>query len=175
MPGAEVLAVACKHIYTLTFKMKHLQDASKELMSNLIFALDHSMDLKKDGVDPMIPFAVVIKGTDKTIKTFVGDSPEYADQMFERTIREEKPDYVVFATDSYLTTNGIKYDAVLLKAYDKNDTEIYLVGQKFKPKTNNEDFEQIGNPGFLGTELNNFNSSGTSTINKRSKPWWRVW
>ena len=108
--------------------MKHLQDASKELMDNLIFALNHSMDLKKGGVDPMIPFAVVVKGTDKTLKTFVGDTPDYADQMFERTIREEKPDYVVYASDSYLTTKGIRYDAVLLKAYDRNDTEIYFSG-----------------------------------------------
>jgi len=156
--------------------MKDLQDASRDLMDNLIFALNHSMDLKKDGVDPMISFAVIIKGADKTLKTFVGDTPEYADQMFERTIREENPDYVVYASDSYLTTNGVKYDAVLLKAYDKNDTEIYLVGQKFRPKTDNEDFEQIGNPGFLGTELNNYKTSDTSINKKRSdKPWWKVW
>ena len=156
--------------------MKHLQDASKELMDNLIFALNHSMDLKKGGVDPMIPFAVVVKGTDKTLKTFVGDTPDYADQMFERTIREEKPDYVVYASDSYLTTKGIRYDAVLLKAYDRNDTEIYLVGQKFKPKTDNEDFEQIGNPGLVGTELNGYNLSNSSASKQGSnKPWWKVW
>lgn len=156
--------------------MKDLQNASNELMDNLIFALNHSMDLKKDGIDPMIPFAVVVNGNNKTIKTFFGDTPEYADQMFERTIREEKPDYVVYASDSYLTTNGIKYDAVLLKAYDKNDTEIYLVGQKFRPKEDNQDFEQIGNPGFLGTELNSFNSSDASAANKSSrKPWWKIW
>ena len=139
--------------------MKHLQDASKDLMDNLIFALNHSMDLKKAGVDPMIPFAIVIKGSEKTIKTFVGDTPEYADHMFEQTIKEEKPDYVVYTADSYLTTNGIKYDAVVFKAYDKNDPEIYIVGQKFRPKTDAEDFEQIGNRGFLGTELNNFKFS----------------
>lgn len=145
-------------------------------MDNLIFALNHSMDLKKDGVDPMIPFAIVIKGADKTIKTFVGNTPEYADKMFERTIIDEKPDFIVYASDSYLTTNGIKYDAILLKAYDKNDSEIYLVGQKFKPKKDNQDFEQIGNPGFLGTEINDFNSSNVSTINNESKkPWWKIW
>ncbi len=81
------------------------------------------MDLKKDGVDPMIPFAIVIRGSEKMIKTFAGDTPEYAGKMFERTITKENPDIVVYASDSYLTTNGVKYDAVLLKAYDKNDTE----------------------------------------------------
>jgi hypothetical protein len=134
------------------------------------------MDIKKDGLDPMIPFAVVIKDTTKTLKAFVGDTPDYADQMFERTIRNERPDYVIYATDSYLTTNGIKYDAVLLKAYDKNDSEIYLVGQKFKPKTANGDFEQIGNPGFLGTELNSFNQAFTPAKKSESKkPWWKIW
>jgi len=155
--------------------MKHLQDAAKELIDNLIFTLNHSMDLKKDGVDPMVPFAVVIKDTARKFKTFVGDTPEYADKMFETTIREENPDYVVYASDSYLTTDGVKYDAVLLKAYDKNDTEIYLVGQKFKPKTENEDFEQIGNPGFLGTIKNDFHSRRNSANDNDKKPWWKIW
>jgi hypothetical protein len=156
--------------------MKHLQEASKDLIDNLIFALNHCMDLKKDGVDPMTPFAIVIKGGDKTIKAFVGDTPEYADKMFERTILDEWPDFVVYANDSYLTTNGIKYDAILLKAYDKNDSEVYLVGQKFRPKTDSQEFEKIGNPGFLGTELNNFNSPKAYTTNdKEKKPWWKIW
>ncbi len=159
--------------------MKNLQEASKDLMDNLIFALNHSIDLKRDGVDPMIPFAVVVKGTDKTLKAFAGDTPEYADHMFDKTIRQEDPDFVVYASDSYLTTDGKKYDAVLLKAYDKNDTEIYLVGQKFKPKSDTEDFEEIGNPGFLGTEMNNFisdNSTSSNNINlNEKKPWWKFW
>jgi hypothetical protein len=149
--------------------MKSLQDASKELIDHLIFALNHSMDLKRDGVDPMIPFAVVIKGNDKSLKAFAGETPDYADKMFEKTIREEKPDYIVYASDSYLTTDGVKYDAVLFRAYDKNDSEIYLVGQKFKPKTSDTEFEQIGNPGFLGTELNMFLNDS------KNKPWWKVW
>jgi len=156
--------------------MKHLQDASKELMEHLIFALHHSMDLKRDGVDPMIPFAVVIKDANKTLKAFAGDTPEYADYMFEKTIKDEDTDFVIYASDSYLTTDGKKYDAVLLKAYDKNDIEIYLVGQKFKPKSGSDNFEQIGNPGFLGTVVNNF-SNKENSANKNStkkKPWWKL-
>ena len=114
------------------------------------------MELKKDGVDPMMPFAIVIKGNDKLIKTFSGDSPEYADKMFERTIREEAPDFVIYAYDTYIRADDARYDGVLLKAYDKTDTEIYLVGQKFRPKTESEDFLQIGNPVFLGTIENIF-------------------
>jgi len=149
--------------------MKNLQDASKELIEHLIFALNHSMDLKKDGVDPMTPFAVVVKGGNKTLKAFFGDTSNYADKMFEKTIKEENPDFVVYATDSYLTTDGVKYDAVLFRAYDKSDSEIYLVGQKFRPKTENAEFEQIGNPGFLGTESNRFSND------LQKKPWWRKW
>lgn len=156
--------------------MKHLQEASKDLLDNLIFALDHSMNLKKDGVDPMIPFAIVVKGADKTLKTFVGETPEYADKMFEQTIITERPDFAIYARDSYLTTHGIKYDAVLFTAYDRSDSEMYLVGQKFRPKSDHQDFEQIGNPGFLGTEPNNFNSSKESPANTQSKkPWWKMW
>jgi hypothetical protein len=155
--------------------MKHLQEASKELLNNLIFALNHSMDLKRDGVDPMIPFAIVVKGTDKTIKTFVGDTPGYGEEMFEKTILQEDPDYIIYASDTYLTQEGIKYDAVLLKAYDKNDSEIYMVGQKFKPKTENAAFGQIGNPGFLGTIENSFSSKAKKVEQKSRKPWWKLW
>ena len=159
--------------------MKQLQDASKELMDNLIFALNHSMDLKKDGVELMTPFAVVIKSNNKTIETFFGDTADYGEQMCEKIINDEDPDFLIYASDSYLTQDGIKYDAVLLKAYDKTDSEIYLVGQKFKPKTENEDFEQIGNPGFLGTLENKFSSANNRFGHSRkvgnSKPWWKFW
>lgn len=157
--------------------MKHLEDASKDLMDNLIFALNQSMELKSDGVDPMVPFAIVIKGYDKVIKTFLGEDSDYGDQMFEKTIKEEQPDIVVYASDSYITADGIKYDAVLLKAYDRNDSEIYLAGQKFLPKTEIQDFEKIGNPGFLGTVENIYNLTAISTNNQeqKKKVWWKFW
>ncbi len=159
--------------------MKQLQDASSELISNLLFALGHSMDLKRDGVDPMMPFAVVIKGGSKTLKTFAGDTPAYGDKMFERTIMEENPDFAVYARDSQLLSEGVTYDVVLLKAYDKQDTEIYQVVQKYQPKTETQDFEEIGNPGFLGTEVINFRTAcaapAQNNEGKPPKPWWKIW
>jgi uncharacterized protein (DUF2225 family) len=125
-----------------------------------------------------MPFAVVINGDIKVINVFAGDTLEYADNRYESTIAEEKPDFVVYASDTYLTTDGVKYDAVLFKAYDKNDTEIYLIGQKYKPKTDKDEFEQIGNPQFLGTEpnkyvpYNNLNNI-KSYIKKKSR--WKFW
>lgn len=156
--------------------MKNLHDASKELMNHVVFALNHSMDLKKDGVDPMMPFAIVVNGDDRLIKVFAGDTLEYADNRYEKTITDEKPDFVVYASDTYLTTDGIKYDAVLFKAYDKNDSEIYLIGQKYRPKTDHVQFEQIGNPGFLGTETNKYLSLDNCTKSETSKKsWWQFW
>jgi hypothetical protein len=157
--------------------MKHLQEASGKLMEHVIFALDHSMDLKKDGVDLMSAFAVVAKGNNSTIQVFVGDKPDYGDQMFEKTIKEDNPDFVVYASDSYITSDNIKYDAVLLKAYDRNDSVIYLVGQKFKPKTDDDEFEQIGNPGHLGNIENNFHrdESASPSAKQTKKAWWQIW
>jgi hypothetical protein len=158
--------------------MKNLSEASGRMMEQVVFALKHSMDLKRDGVDPMIPFAVVTKGDKNTLKTFLGDTPDYADKMFEKTIDEENPDVVVYASDSYITWNDIKYDAVLFKAYDKNDAEVYLIGQKFMPQTETQDFEVIGNPGHLGNISNPH--FGTDLKNNRAivnekRPWWKFW
>lgn len=153
--------------------MKHLQEASKELMGHLLYTLHHSLDLKRDGVDPMMPFAVVIKGAEKTLKTFAGEEPGYADRMWENTLQDERPDYAVYASDSYLTMEGVRYDAVLLKAYDKTDPEIYLVGQRFRPRSGSEEFKQLGNPGFLGTTENHYYTPPAN--GKEKKPWWKVW
>ena len=158
--------------------MKNLHEASEELMNHVVFALNHSMDLKKDGVDPMMPFAVVITGTEKLIEVFGGDTLEYADQRFEGTIIEDKPDFVVYASDTYLTTDCTKYDAVLFKAYDKNDTELYLIGQKYRPKSDHLEFEQIGNPRFLGTEINKYfslNNFEQAKVETTNKSWWKFW
>lgn len=154
--------------------MKHLQEASKELMGHLLYTLHHSLDLKRDGVDPMMPFAVVIRGAEKTLKTFVGEGPGYADRMWEKTLQDERPDYAVYASDSYLTMEGVRYDAVLLKAYDKTDPEIYLVGQRFQPKSETEEFKQLGNPGFLGTTENAYYTPPGNGAGSK-KPWWKVW
>lgn len=64
--------------------MAHLR---KELIDELRFVLDHSMTLKEKGVDPMMPFASIVKGKNKSIQTFIGDSPEHAEKMFEKTIK----------------------------------------------------------------------------------------
>lgn len=154
--------------------MKHLQDASKELMGHLLFALNHSLDLKRDGVDPMMPFAVVIRGEEKILKAFAGDGPDYANRMWEKTLQEERPDFAIFASDSYLTMEGTRYDAVLLKAFDKRDPVIYLVGQRFRPKSASDGFRQLGNPGFLGTEANPYAAPSSHTSSGK-KPWWKVW
>lgn len=156
--------------------MKSLQDASKELTDHLVFALNRSLDLKIAGIHPMIPFAVVVKGADTTMKAFAGDTPDFSDEMFEKVIRDEDPDYVVYASDSYLTAGKTEYDAVLFRLYDKQDPEIYLVGQKFKPKTDDQDFERMGNPVFLGTNENVFAPVAfMDLIDADSKPWWKVW
>jgi hypothetical protein len=164
----------CCYIYV----MKNLNEASDRMMEQVVFALKHSMDLKRDGVDPMAPFAVVIKGSEKALKSFWGDTPDYADMMFEKTIAEEDSDIVVYASDSYITLTDIKYDAVLFKAYDKNDPEVYLIGQKFKPQTETQDFEEIGNPTHLGNILNphfGTNTKKREVIIDDKKPWWKIW
>lgn len=160
--------------------MKHLKDASQELTSKLLSALDHAMQLKRDGIDPMIPFAFVYSDNNGTLKSFVGDTPEYADKMFERTIMEENPDFAIYGYDGYLTFEGNKNDAILLKAYQKTDDVIYLVGQRFIPKSDYIDCKMIGNPAFLGTEPNNFNIDDVikqdNELKSESKQsWWKFW
>lgn len=163
---------------------KHLKDASNNLTDKIITVMDHAIGLKKDGIDPMIPFAFVYIGDGGTLKSFLGDTPEYADKMFEKTILEEDPDYAIYGYDGFLTVEGKKTDAVIFKAYDKTDDTIYLVGQRFIPKTDSTDCETVGNPAFLGTDENKFYSYNTQktkelSVNETnlqpSKPWWKIW
>jgi hypothetical protein len=129
---------------------RHLKDASKELMDHLLYAMNYAMDQKKEG-GVMMPFAVVVKGKEKVIQAYP-EGNDYGVKIFEKTIREEHPDFVVYAGDGSLTVEGKEWAAILFKAYDKNDSVMYRVAQRYTPKTATQEFEKNGNPAFIGTE-----------------------
>ncbi|RFM28287.1 hypothetical protein DXN05_12300 [Deminuibacter soli] len=147
-------------------------------MNHILFALDYSASLKKESSHPMMPFALVIKGDEQKIQTFPDSTPELADKRFSQVIAAENPDFVVFGTDSQVTQNGLQYEAVLLKAYAKNDDEIYLLAQKYQPDAPGGHYILLGNPGFLGTEKNKFaiaQQTAGATAAEGKKHWWQRW
>jgi hypothetical protein len=131
---------------------RNLKDASKELMDHLIYAMNYAIDQKKEG-GSMMPFAVVVTGSKKIIQAYP-EGNDYGMKIFEKTIRQEHPDFVVYAGDGSLTVEGKEWAAVLFKAYDKNDSVMYRVAQRYTPKTATREFEKNGNPVFIGTEKN---------------------
>lgn len=152
--------------------MKNLQNVSASIMDHILYALDYSAALKKENAGPAQPFAIIVKGASKTIQSFSGDTPDYADKMFHQTICTEDPDFIVYATDSFITQNGTRYDAVLFRAYAKNDEEIYILAQKYEPDAGTGKLVAMGSPGFLGTEKNSYILKEGEQSSSR-KFWWQ--
>jgi hypothetical protein len=107
---------------------------------------------------------------------FGGDTTEFSDREYDNIIKNENHDFVVYAKDTFLTAEDNKF--VLLKAYDKKDSEIYIFCQKYIPKTEETEFKQVNNPAFVGTEPNKYFDSKEreSKLNSQSKKgWWEFW
>jgi len=66
MPRIIYLYVVFKHVDTLTSSIVTFTRGFKRFNGQLNFCIKHCMDLKKDGVDPMISIAIVVKLADFT-------------------------------------------------------------------------------------------------------------
>lgn len=62
-------------------------------------------------------------------------------------------DYGIIVYDGYPRIDGQKYDAVIAKGFDRKDKIGYLIGQRHQLKRFLTPFKTVGNPAFVGNEL----------------------
>ena len=141
------------------FKYKSMDDANKELMDLMFLGIDHGIESIKDGEGPLIPFTITSTNRDRKIDRFV---TEHLEDGLGKAVQyltglEKKPTLAIIVYDGYITMEGKKYDAILVKGYDKNDAVAYILTQRYLPKQDTSEFKIIGNTAFLGTEKNILN------------------
>lgn len=130
----------------------------KKLVDLIFFALDHGIDSVKGG-GPLIPFAVTETNGEKNLNRFV---PKNFSNMEETLQKAEDylikldpiPDLVAIAFEGLVTIQGEKTDAIMVKGFDKTESQGFIFAQRYRPKAFLRKFTTIGNAGYLGNEPN---------------------
>jgi hypothetical protein len=140
-------------------KDKSMDEANKELIELMFFGLDHGIESIKDGEGPLIPFSITSTNGERKLDRFVTENLEDGLVKAVQYIKdlEKKPNFAIVVYDGYITMEGKKFDAILVKGYDKNDVLAYILAQRYLPKQDTSDFKLIGNTAFLGNDKNILN------------------
>lgn len=133
--------------------MTDLKNASKKLMDLIFLGLDHGIESIKEG-GPLIPFIITESDGERYLHRFVTERIEEGKEKAEEHLKKlnPSPEYAIVACDGYLTIEGKKYDAILVKGFDKKEDEGYILAQRYTPRTFLKTLKTIGNAAFLGNE-----------------------
>ena len=117
-------------------KEKDIDQADKKLVELMFFGLDHGVEsVKVNGKGPLIPFIVLEKNGSKQLKRFVADKLEDGlNEAITFLKTEKEADFAVLVYDGYLTNDGQKFDAVIVKGFDRKDELGYYFGQDIHPR-----------------------------------------
>lgn len=135
-------------------KVKNIDKADEELVDLMFFGLDYGIEnIEADSVNSLIPIVITEKNSERDLKRFVTKRIEEGLEKGEQNLMNEKEArYGVVIYDGYITFQGEKVDAILVKGFDRQDEVGYIIGQRYRRKKDNIDLELIGNPAFIGNE-----------------------
>lgn len=115
-------------------------------LNDLMFrALDHGIESVSAG-GSLIPFVMSESGINRFATETLEEGKLKAEE-FLLNLTEEQVAALVY--DGYQTREGTKYDAIFVKAYDKDQEKGIWIAQAYKPKRLLKKFTVIGNPVFI--------------------------
>ena len=107
--------------------------------------LNHAISSVSEGED-LIPFVLTEKNMHRFIDKTLEGSIEHAEKYIT-TLKNEPMAALVY--DGLITIQGIKCEAVFVKAYAKNEEKGILMAQRYRPKKFLKKFATIGNPAIV--------------------------
>ncbi|MEQ8687658.1 MAG: hypothetical protein RIE86_20300 [Imperialibacter sp.] len=133
---------------------KSFDKADERLADLMIFGLDHGIESVMASVTgPLIPFVVTDSKGERTIKRLMTDRLEDGLENGLTLLRTDQTcDYGIVVYDGYLTVGGEKYDAVIVRGFDRKDKLGYMIGQRYQLESSTEPFKKVGNPIFVGND-----------------------
>lgn len=133
---------------------KNIDQADQKLVDLMFFGLDHGIEsVKASATGPLIPFTMTeIKGERKLNRLVTERLEDGLSKGIELLKSDNTSDFGIIVYDGYLTFDGQKYDAVIVRGFDRKDNVGYLIGQRYRLKTFLSPFKTVGNPTFLGNE-----------------------
>ena len=159
--------------------MAEVNDQNPKFMDFMFSGLDHGIDSIRDSGGPLVPFIMIQTGDKKELKRFVTEQYEEGVAAGEKTLTEmtSKADFGLIAFDGFITWEEKKYDAIIVKAFDKTQDEGFQFCQRYIPKEDGNGIEPIGNSAFLGKTDNILIDKSSEKIKeeepRKKKPWWK--
>lgn len=118
----------------------------------MVFALDHGVEsIRIKGKGPLVPFIITERNGEKEVTRFFTTNIEDGLSQAIRSLKEDhKSHFAVLAYDGFLPLNDKKFNAVIVRGYDRADTMAYTVGQRYIPSGFFSFFKLAGHKVFLG-------------------------
>jgi hypothetical protein len=123
---------------------------SESLMGLAFFALEHAVESVVASGGPLVPFAVIETGGNRSLSRFVGDLEAGQAQAREAVKTAEGADRAAVAWDGYLTHEGERTDAVFVEASETGDPESVVLAQRYVSSGRlRKKIETVGNPALV--------------------------
>ena len=135
-------------------KPKSFNQADKKLSDLMFFGLDHGIESIKASVKgPLVPFTVTETNGERKLNRIITEKLEDGLREGMKSLEtDDVSSYVIIVYDAYLTIAGQRFDAVIVRGFDRNDSVGYSIGQRYQLKRFMTPFKSIGNPVFIGNE-----------------------
>ena len=134
-----------------------IKNAPQKLIDLIFLGLDHGIDSIRSG-GSLIPFIITEnkEGSGGEIRRFFTETVEGGEQKAEKYLKilDPTPDYAIVACGGYVTIDGEKKDAIMVKGFDKTQEEGYILVQRYRPRAFLRSLKTIGNAAFMGSEPN---------------------
>ena len=133
-------------------KGKNMNQADKKLVDLMLFALDHGIEsIRIKGKGPLVPFVVTERNGEREVMRFFTVHLEDGLSEAIRYLKDEKKShFAALVYDGFLPLNDKKFNAVIVRGYDRTDTVGYTLGQRYLPSKFFSFFKLAGNKVFLG-------------------------
>lgn len=127
-----------------------------EFMKFVFAGIEKSVENAGKSSVPIAPFVLTRKRGEQKIQRFNSDDYQEAVDMAIDYLSQmlPKPDFAVIGYNSILTIEGRKSDALYIKGFDKKEQKGLVFAQRYQPKTNELEFQVIGEPALVGKEEN---------------------
>jgi hypothetical protein len=131
---------------------KKISQADKKLVDLMLFALDHGIEsIRIKGKGPLVPFVVTERNGEKEVTRFFTINLEDGLSEAIRFLKDEsKSHFAALVYDGFLPMNDKKFNAVIVRGYDRTDSVAYALGQRYIPSRFFSFFKLAGNKVFLG-------------------------
>jgi len=117
----------------------------------LFLGLEHGVESVRASGGPLTPFVIIERNGKREIARFLADQLEEAldkAATYVRSVPLAGADICVLVYDGYMNTSEGKWDTIYAEALDSTG-QITIVGQRYRPRTGQAEFDTIGNPALL--------------------------